>query len=203
MLILRNFFITISLILLQGVLIVLTDEEIVCYDSVDCFDGLTMFNKTYFPESPEKVSTSFRVFVKPDPWRYKQSIHYRNVSTLSMIKKSSPIVLIVHGWVIDSDSLMYVQLRNALFNRYDTIVAVDWRRGASVDSYPQSVVNTALVGRETGQLIKLLSNYRDISPDQIYIIGFSLGAHVAGAAGRWLADKLGAKAGRITGKNNN
>ncbi|XP_015790500.2 pancreatic lipase-related protein 2 [Tetranychus urticae] len=173
-----------------------SDEE-VCYDIIDCFEGLTVFNKTYLPEPPEKIATSFRVFTKPNPFRFKE-IHYRNESSLSLVKKSSPIVFIIHGWVIASDSLMYIQLRHELFNQYETVVSVDWRNGADADSYPQSAVNTAIVGRETGYLIKLLLDKREIEPDQVYLIGFSLGAHVAGAAGRWLSNKYSSKVARIT-----
>lgn len=171
----------------------------VCYDNFGCFDSVSVLGMNYLPEPPDKLSASFRVFSRPDPVRYK-TIHYQNLTSLKLIPKETKLVLIVHGWIVDSENLMYIQLRQALFVKYQTVIAVDWRKGAGPSSYPQSVANTAMVGRETAYLIKKLCDSRSIKPSMVYLIGFSLGAHVSGNAGRWFASKYKEKIGRITGK---
>lgn len=74
---------------------------------------------------------------------------------------------------------------------------VDWHKGAAGPSYISAAANTQLVGRQLALLImELLSHGAD--PSRMHIIGFSLGAHIAGYAGR-AVQKVRVKIGRITG----
>lgn len=77
------------------------------------------------------------------------------------------------------------------------VLVVDWEKGAA-DKYATAVANTELIGRQTA--VMLLDLIRaGANPKKIHIIGFSLGAHIAGCAGEMLKTK-GYKIGRITGK---
>lgn len=69
-------------------------------------------------------------------------------------------------------------------------------KGAS-PSYPLAVANTQLIGRQLALLlVDIVSLGTD--PDNIHVIGFSLGAHVAGFAGRAVQHR-GIVIGRISG----
>lgn len=66
---------------------------------------------------------------------------------------------------------------------------VDWETLAASPCYPEAVDYTEFVGQLTGYKIK------EIRPEKTHVIGYSLGAHVAGIAGQINAKKIA----RITG----
>jgi len=98
-------------------------------------------------------------------------------------------------------------MKTALLNRENcNVILVDWSKGAKGLDYGQASGNARLVGAQTAELIKfLISNASGSSGSnklgkKFYIVGFSLGAHVAGYAGSYLRTKYGIALGRITGK---
>lgn len=74
---------------------------------------------------------------------------------------------------------------------------MDWTKGARGPQYTTAAANTELVGR---QLAILLLDMIDagLDPNKIHLVGFSLGAHVAGSASEILKMR-GHLLGRITG----
>ena len=85
------------------------------------------------------------------------------------------------------------------------MILVDWSKGAKgpLLNYPQAAGNTRLVGAQTAELIRFLISTSSASASSInrfYIVGFSLGAQVAGYAGSYLRAR-GMRLGRITGKD--
>lgn len=74
---------------------------------------------------------------------------------------------------------------------------MDWTKGARGPQYTTAAANTELVGR---QLAILLLDMIDagLDPNRIHLVGFSLGAHVAGSASEILKMR-GYLLGRITG----
>ena len=95
-------------------------------------------------------------------------------------------------------------MKTALLNRDNcNVILVDWSKGAKGPNYGQASGNARLVGAQTAELIKFLisSGYASGSSgsSKFYIVGFSLGAHVAGYAGSYLRAKYGIALGRITG----
>lgn len=62
-----------------------------------------------------------------------------------------------------------------------------------------AAANTQLIGRQLAILIMDMVHALNSDPDQMHIIGFSLGAHVAGFAGKALR-RNNVTVGRITGE---
>ena len=100
-----------------------------------------------------------------------------------------------------------LKLKTELLNREDcNVILVDWPKGAKGPpwNYGQAAGNTRLVGVQTAELIRFLisstSSGSASSTDRFYIVGFSLGAQVAGYAGSYL-QAHGMILGRITGKD--
>lgn len=60
--------------------------------------------------------------------------------------------------------------------------------------FVQATANTRLVGLEIAHLIKKLQQDHDLRPEDVHIIGHSLGAHTAGYVGERIPSL-----GRITG----
>ena len=90
-------------------------------------------------------------------------------------------------------------VKDALLKQKDVnIIIIDWSTGAK-SPYEQAAGNTRVVGAQIAELIKFLVNNTNTNTDAFYILGFDLGAHAAGHAGKNLG-KNETPLGRITGK---
>ncbi|PIO23946.1 hypothetical protein AB205_0146870, partial [Aquarana catesbeiana] len=89
-----------------------------------------------------------------------------------------------------------VKLVSALQERepYSNIIVVDWMFLAH-QLYPDAVNNTKFVGSETARLMDWLQEKANLSLQHVHLIGYSLGAHVAGFSGNYVNGTIG----RITG----
>lgn len=109
-----------------------------------------------------------------------------NETTLgeSRLNASLPIKIVIHGfgsggrraWVAD---MVYKILEYEDVN----VIVVDWEKGATLPNYVHAAGNTRLVGHKTASLIKLINAKFGLTGNSYHLIGFSLGAHVAGFAG--------------------
>lgn len=81
------------------------------------------------------------------------------------------------------------------------VLEVNWAIPALKMLYPQAAANTKCIGKLVANLILYLTNTCNISCANIHIIGHSLGAHIAGFAGKELQKITLNKCvvGRITG----
>lgn len=70
--------------------------------------------------------------------------------------------------------------------------------GAKSPNYFAAGTNTQLVGRQVALLVEKLRVNRKVSPDNVHLLGFSLGAHAVGFAGRWAQETFKYKIGRLT-----
>ncbi|GIY08140.1 pancreatic lipase-related protein 3 [Caerostris extrusa] len=75
------------------------------------------------------------------------------------------------------DALLFYEACNVFY--------VDWS-GGDGSLYEQAVANTRVVGAEIAAFIKELQKRTGITPESVHIIGHSLGAHIAGYAGKRL-----------------
>ncbi|XP_067872765.1 lipoprotein lipase-like [Heterodontus francisci] len=105
--------------------------------------------------------------------------------------------LIIHGWSVSGMFESWIEkLVIALYKREPdaNVLVVDWLNRAH-QHYPIAAQNTKLVGQDIAKLIDWLEKQESIPPNTMHLIGYSLGAHVAGFAGSHAANKIG----RITG----
>ena len=90
-------------------------------------------------------------------------------------------------------------MAEALLRRDDmNVIVVAWEKGSHV-SYNQAAANCRLVGAQIAYLVVLLHNKTGLDFRKVHLIGFSLGSHVVGYAGKHLQAN-GHKIARITGK---
>lgn len=105
--------------------------------------------------------------------------------------------IIIHGWTVTGMYESWVaKLVTALYEREPSanVIVVDWLSRAS-QHYTISAAYTKLVGRDVAKFVTWLQNELQLPWDKIYLLGYSLGAHVAGIAGALSNHKIG----RITG----
>ncbi|XP_054722435.1 pancreatic lipase-related protein 2-like, partial [Uloborus diversus] len=63
------------------------------------------------------------------------------------------------------------------------IILVDWSWGNG-PNYTEAAENTKVIGRQLAFVIQKIMNESGVGPENIHIVGHSLGAHVAGFAGQ-------------------
>ncbi|XP_063057219.1 lipoprotein lipase [Engraulis encrasicolus] len=105
--------------------------------------------------------------------------------------------VIIHGWTVTGMYESWVpKLVTALYEREPTanVIVVDWLHRAQ-QHYPTSAAYTKLVGRDVAKFVIWLLDVMDYPWEKLHLLGYSLGAHVAGIAGLLTKSKVH----RITG----
>nr|CAD7396776.1 unnamed protein product [Timema poppensis] len=175
-------------------------RKLICYDMVGCFTTQrkhSPLKKT--PESPEIVDTKFWLYT-PSNITSPQLIQYGD--RLYSLEKSDfqynlPVKVLIHGFKGSGKDKGAIRGAHAFLDRENVnVIIVDWEMGAA-NSYPAAVANTELVGRQMSLLLFDMLTL-GANPAKMHVIGFSLGAHIAGCAGHILQNR-GVKLGRITG----
>ncbi|KAH8392070.1 hypothetical protein KR215_000091 [Drosophila sulfurigaster] len=107
-----------------------------------------------------------------------------------------PLKILLHGFTGNHDSAPNNYIRPVLLDNEDVyVISVDYARLVKPPDYIASVRNLPLASKCLAQLINNLVKQGLVQHDQIHIIGFSLGAHVAGQTANHVQRKLK----RITG----
>nr|KAF7412973.1 hypothetical protein H0235_012824 [Vespula pensylvanica] len=178
------------------------ENETRCYDELGCLNitrswyHLMHRPLNVFPLPREVINTSFILYTNDNPTvghvlmvAKDKSIKYSNFDPKRKTK------FIIHGFIDTPLSSWVKEMRNELLKHGDyNVIVVDWA-GGSLPLYTQATANTRLVGLEIAHLIKHLQTNYGLDPNDIHLIGHSLGAHTAGYAG----EKLRGNIGRITG----
>ncbi|XP_075147676.1 phospholipase A1-like [Haematobia irritans] len=97
---------------------------------------------------------------------------------------SKPTYFVIHGWTQSYTSSMNKEIRTAALNAFDcNVIVVDWARARSVD-YVTSVTAVPRVGKKIASFITSLNKNFKMPYESLTVAGHSLGAHVAGYAGK-------------------
>ncbi|KAG7203906.1 hypothetical protein KM043_013265 [Ampulex compressa] len=166
----------------------------VCYEDVGCFEDTGPFSYLeMLPSPPKDVGTRFLVYGSRKARSIPMEVPAEDINDNAhrAIDPDLPTKVIVHGFGSSCDHVWVYEMRSALMSVQDcNIVCVDWGPGSAVPNYVRAAANTRLVGRQLAKLIRNLN----VSLERVHLIGFSLGAHVAGFAGAELGN-----VSRITG----
>ncbi|KAI1891786.1 hypothetical protein AGOR_G00147340 [Albula goreensis] len=110
---------------------------------------------------------------------------------------TSKTFLVIHGWTVSGMFESWVaKLVAALYERERdaNVIVVDWLSTAQ-NHYVVAAQNTKMVGQDIAHFIDWIQETTNVTFDNLHLIGYSLGAHVAGFAGSHASSKIG----RITG----
>jgi len=175
----------------------------VCYPPYGCFSNDPPFNdkRAMLPEDPAHLLTEFRLYNREHVGMGENIDPAKpNLITSTSFDSSKRTVIYTHGYEGQLGEWWTEPLRNALLEREDlNIIYVEWRRGAT---FPirKAAGNARLIGAQIFYLVKEgLMKYAGIDPEDVHCIGYDIGAHVCGFAGKRLA-RLNRKRlmGRIT-----
>ncbi|XP_076278838.1 uncharacterized protein LOC143208345 [Lasioglossum baleicum] len=170
------------------------DVSKVCYEDVGCFEDTGPFSYLeMLPSPPKDVGTRFLVYGSRKARSILMEVPADDINDNAhrAIDPDIPTKVIVHGFGSSCDHVWVYEMRSALMTVHEcNIVCVDWGPGSAVPNYVRAAANTRLVGRQLAKLIRSLN----VPLEKVHLIGFSLGAHVAGFAGAELGN-----VSRITG----
>ncbi|XP_011200906.2 phospholipase A1-like isoform X2 [Bactrocera dorsalis] len=130
------------------------------------------------------VPVKFYLYTNANPSKGQKITETVKSITNSNFDASNPTRFVIHGWAQSYIAGMNKDIRAAWLARgkYNVIV-VDWARGRSVD-YASSVVAVPKTGKKVASMINFLVTNFGMNLDETEAIGHSLGAHVAGYAGK-------------------
>lgn len=93
-------------------------------------------------------------------------------------------VFVVHGWRNHNESKVNKHIRQAMLHNYDVnVFVVDWSPWARKD-YIAAKNAVVKVGNYLADFIKTLTTDFGLKLSAVKLVGFSLGAHVSGNAGK-------------------
>lgn len=176
-----------------------TDEELVWMLQPDGNgDPQVAILSGYEPQPDSLDSIQYLLFTNDRPGVAERVVwkdSCKPVFTRFDPKKKSKVL--IHGFGDNADeSFMYRELVKAYRDHGDyNLIAIDWSDLSRVPWYRTAAGNTKRVGERVGDFIQALSKKNHARVGDFEIIGFSLGSHVAGAAGQRLKSKIS----RITG----
>ncbi|XP_069837858.1 pancreatic lipase-related protein 2-like [Dendropsophus ebraccatus] len=180
-----------QLLLVAAIVVAVRAGEEVCYDHLGCFTKAPPYSGTpqrpvdRYPWPPEKIKTRFLLFTRKNP-DFFHEISALNVSTISSTKfcAKKKSLFIIHGFLESGEDKWLVDMCQTLLEVSDVnCFSVDWQ-GGSKARYTQAVNNVRVVGAEIAYFITYLLDHFKYPLSNIHLIGHSLGAHVAGEAGK-------------------
>ncbi|XP_053996741.1 pancreatic lipase-related protein 2-like isoform X1 [Hylaeus anthracinus] len=108
-----------------------------------------------------------------------------------------PTVIFIHGYSDSASGGSSITTRDVYLKRgQHNVILVDWAKLAGLPWYVTAVRNTKIVGPQVARFVKWLDAQGAVPFSKLHVIGFSLGAEIAGFMGKALAPR---KVGRITG----
>ncbi|CAK1601790.1 unnamed protein product [Parnassius mnemosyne] len=142
------------------------------------------------------AKNQYWLFTRSNPTN-RQVIVHGNANTIrnSNYNKNRPIFVTVHGWSNDGTHWMNPLLTSAFLAVQDAnVIVVDWGEVAKTN-YNTAANGVPNVGQHLGNFLVWLINTAGGNWNNVHLVGFSLGAHVVGNAGR----TAGGRPARVTG----
>jgi len=189
------------IVLLLSATALCVNAHSICYPPYGCFSDEAPYNQALvrLPEHPTNVDTKFRVYTRSNPLipDYVDPLDSLSPARIKF-NTTKNTVMFVHGY-LESPYAWYIGMLIVELLKYEdmNVIFCDWKKGSAFP-YHQAVGNTRIVGAQVSRMIEVLRNNTGLDLAKFRLIGFSLGAHIAGYAGRNLRRK-GIILPRITG----
>lgn len=107
----------------------------------------------------------------------------------SHFNHAHPTKILIHGWTEHYQKPSMQEIKDAYMKKGNiNVIIVDWSLGARHIWYPTAKRNVKPTAKRVSKFLRTLTNVTNTAYDSINLIGFSLGAHMAGFIGK----KLGA-----------
>lgn len=142
-------------------------------------DALPFFN--------DASDVYFNLYTRSNPSAAQVLGTTQSVSAWTLFDPLQSTRVVVHGWNNDGSTETMTGIRDAYLANGDfNVIVVDWGAGAKTWWYPTAAGRVPAVGNRLGSLLKRLNTDFSVDLSTVIVSGHSLGAHVAGFAGKWL-----------------
>ena len=114
-------------------------------------------------------------------------LHFNDAESLrnSHFNKSRPTRFLIHAFLEDGGNNINLGTSRELLINYDSnVVFVDWSAGSLTINYPAARNRVGAVASLVAQYMDFLDEQNALDWSRLTVIGFSLGAHIAGLAGK-------------------
>ncbi|GAB0095683.1 phospholipase A1-like [Sergentomyia squamirostris] len=129
---------------------------------------------------------SFTLYTRSAPKQVIGLVDAKSLSS-SNFNASHPTRLIIHGWFNNGNFTIQKIIQEAYHLRGDfNVFIVDWSEGA-LDQYAHAASRIDSVGKTVADFLIFLRKETGIRLSDVTVIGHSMGAHIAGVAGRNVA----------------
>lgn len=150
----------------------------------------------------------------PNLGKEGEKFHFKDEAKILTLfeKRDFRLAVLIHGFKSDLSFDIFPKLKDTFFSipeddlRPDYVILVDWRKQSNFKldfsfGYVIAAQNTLIIGNQLAGVLDILRLKRNVDPQNMHLIGFSLGAHVAGFAARnaILNHGFPKKIGRISG----
>ncbi|KAF2349789.1 Lipase/vitellogenin [Trinorchestia longiramus] len=143
----------------------------------DAVGGTSMIEKIFLWTPTYKSGKEYELLVLGD-----------NSSIInSNFEKHYPTYIIVHGFLGDGLEAWILDSKHKLMSLHNcNVISIQWPSGSAyfVIDYYHVVYHVPVVGKEIAQLLRQLEQLKSLKNSYVHIIGHSLGAHIAGFAGK-------------------
>ncbi|XP_017006236.2 phospholipase A1-like [Drosophila takahashii] len=130
------------------------------------------------------VPVKFYLYTSSNPTKGTKITATTNSIDNSNYNSWNPTRFVIHGWTQSYSASMNKEITSAWLSKGDyNVIVVDWARARSVD-YATSVMAVSSTGKKVANMINFLKDNYGLNLNDLYVIGHSLGAHVAGYAGK-------------------
>lgn len=173
---------------LIGCLVIGSVSSIIDYNVIGSWEEVSSINCTVVkPICPNKDISYYFFTRDTENSSYIIDVNDDNSIKSTPIVPNAPLVITLHGYTGNASFWPNVQLKPAFFKTGEyNIITPDYGKLAPKGCYHVGVVNADTVGKCIAQLLtKLYEAHTTLSPENTHVIGFSLGAHVAGYVGKY------------------
>ncbi|CAG4943610.1 unnamed protein product [Parnassius apollo] len=153
-------------------------------------------NANSYKELDAKDFNQYLLFTRLKPTS-SQTLVMDDVDTItsSNYNPNVPTIVVAHGWLGNRHTNLNSVISNAFLENGDNnVIILDWSQVA-MSGYFSAIAKIPEVGQNLGKFLSFLNKVTRASFDSMHLVGFSLGSHVVGNAGRELNERIA----RITG----
>lgn len=127
----------------------------------------------------------FHLFTRHNPTTSQRLTFDMNTVRNSNWNPNNPVRFIIHGYNSDSNSLVSTLCRDQFLATGDhNVIVVDWSAGSNTFLYATARNRVGVTGGTISIFIDDLHRNGLINIENIIVVGFNLGAHVAGNLGK-------------------
>jgi hypothetical protein len=137
--------------------------------------------------SPADIKVQFRLYEQGGGARNLTWDEVNHPDVIAHGSQYKDLVIVTHGYleIVTPKIWMYDVKDGYLARGFDAVIIVDWDQGNALD-YFQAVGNVRSVGMMVGRLLSAWGIH-----ERTRAVGFSLGAHIMGEAGKYVQQVTG------------